>query len=845
MDSDFIDSPVVAEPIESEESPVKYRKNQIVDESSISSQTEDRKKMRKKKSKGTQKKRKVQIDLMVESPMSSFFNKWFKVFKELWIAMKILILSRYTLKSGLLCYMLGLVVAFGIEFFNKSPRYNIFILLVLFASEKFQNFRLKSIRAQVLIALFSLLSIAMDAIYIATISSNYGLYIRLALAIIIITKVFATRKFLQNASGTMRARKYLIRRIRLFSIPWMPPKRLTREIRGRILAIGWIQLVGTIAYLALMISSLTTFQYSVNYFPSFVLISVSLFLILKTVTTAMIYFGIYLDTDTVLNLGYFGCLGCAMQYYKAYVREKKEQFGWPYPYGFNQNRFQAITIAKIIDVGWGIAGWIIIASAKYPNMELNLKLFLFILIFTLLITDIWCSILFMCVHWLLSILKDLKDMDLLEDSDDSELDELQIRTARSPVKVTKKKITDLLSKKHSPKKLKKLIRSENESSYDGKEDDDDNEVDSDDEDDSDEYEDESNSDEENDEINEVYRVSKSAKTSSKQNSQNQTNQMIEQDISSPSNFESPVAKSRIDSDNEESLSKLNTPQKRKHRLPPIQTTTPHKSLPYPGPLHLSQKHSSPLHTKNVPEFPLSPYHIDAKYSIDVPNFESPQKVVTEEPPKLSALLSSRVLQINKLLSFGYYFNDNARNQLIRCDNPTIATMISNDDVKYVGSLADIITSYPNSTKNKQTELVFDLEVSINTETYGKLWDLIPKTAEFTCEVLPKIIDDENNIITDQQFDIVMKHLEKYGFYLVSYKLSNEKTFLKLYVCSVGYYRTIVNEPILCLFEIQLISPINHSTNKNMKFNCICKCTEEGQTQAFVAEFRLKKVFELV
>ena len=153
-----------------------------------------------------------------------------------------------------------------------------------------------------------------------------------------------------------------------------------------------------------------------------------------------IFLGLLADTDLVLSMAYFGCLGFCMKYVKGYIRRKKEEYGgWPLAYAYNKTRFDIVVVLKFADVVWGIVGWLILGSLlgrKLNEMNHELRATVSVIGITLLFTDIWTPILFRSVSWLVKEHRKLERAEALEndDSDDSELDDFGVRTPlTSPV----------------------------------------------------------------------------------------------------------------------------------------------------------------------------------------------------------------------------------------------------------------------------------------------------------------------------------------------------------------------------------------------------------------------------
>lgn len=224
----------------------------------------------------------------------------------------------------------GLCSAVFCECTAHSPKYNTMTLLALLVALEYPAFPAKSVRPQITLAVVVGLSLAIDIFYFAQglVKPALSALFKLLLAVTVVGKGAALYTFLTRARNTLRARKYLIRRVRLFGIPMVEPRRLGRDIRGRFLALGLIQLICSLCYMSYFIVLLTSMGYSDLFVTSRTTgISFSLFLLFKSITSGALFVGLALDTDPVLALAFFGCLGWWMQFVKNYTRKKRIELG--------------------------------------------------------------------------------------------------------------------------------------------------------------------------------------------------------------------------------------------------------------------------------------------------------------------------------------------------------------------------------------------------------------------------------------------------------------------------------------------------------------------------------------
>ena len=354
-------------------------------------------------------------------------------------AMLIDLLKSFSLMNATIGILVSLALeGVGVEGKLRSPRYNVAILLILVVAENFPSFPVNSIRPQFLIFFLTLLSIIYDGFYLkkyySPAESSFGesmKIVRVLLAYVIAAKSLALISFLRHATGMEKIRKYLIRRVRVFGIPYAVHRRIMREVRSRVMALGWLHAFAVVMYTVLFIVSFEYFGYVGFFIGTKYGMSMTGFLLLKIITSALVSVGVAVDCDFILCLAHFGCFGCAMDYVKEYTRKKEIEFGgWPYPFAFNYTRFQVLSLVKFIDFAIGVFGWLnitIIFEPEFLSKNDGVKSFVSIIFVTLTLTDIWCPILFVCVFWLLYVYDDTVQRGDLSDSDDSELDENGVR----------------------------------------------------------------------------------------------------------------------------------------------------------------------------------------------------------------------------------------------------------------------------------------------------------------------------------------------------------------------------------------------------------------------------------
>jgi len=258
--------------------------------------------------------------------------------------------------------------------------------------------------------------------------NRFPLFLTISVFLLIVFKVLLLHVFYRNSPGASRTRKYIDRRMRLFLIPWFQPRRIMRDVRGRMLAIGWLQLVAVMLYLVL---SLVVYFYLDAVTFSLYSKSSSIlpfYLILKS----GVLLGILYDTDLTLCLWYFGCLGCAVNYVRSHINRKRVALdGWPLAFSFSVVRFYILCFFKLLDFLWGVYGWFLVTrvlvGSKFVSIPDAMQVLIIVIGFSLVFSDLWIILLLMGVRWLFKRRRVMKKIGMLEVSDDSEIDEFNLK----------------------------------------------------------------------------------------------------------------------------------------------------------------------------------------------------------------------------------------------------------------------------------------------------------------------------------------------------------------------------------------------------------------------------------
>ena len=132
---------------------------------------------------------------------------WFPLF--IWyLGIRTLMLQTSTWSSGLPFIIIGLILAFLSEVMQGSGRYNVAVLLILLVGMAFRHFPTKSVRPQLIVAVFTSLSFFLDfGLFLSPVSHE----VKAITALIMLAKMLALYQFLWMTDNAVRVRKYFVR----------------------------------------------------------------------------------------------------------------------------------------------------------------------------------------------------------------------------------------------------------------------------------------------------------------------------------------------------------------------------------------------------------------------------------------------------------------------------------------------------------------------------------------------------------------------------------------------------------------------------------------------------------
>jgi hypothetical protein len=349
----------------------------------------------------------------------------------------------------------GLLFSSILEIMGQHFEYNFVLLLTLAAATLFPHFPRNSVRPQLVLSVTTLFSFGLDIFKLSTsptTSTQREIMTFLLLTMLCKLAVFAG--FLHNTQSAPRTRKYLDRRLRLFFPPFRVPHRIMRDIRGRCMALCGIHFFLSFAFGVLLLVLVVQFDYTLLLLSIHGATSIPIFLFVKSISSMCIALGLLYDTDLRLCLWHFGCLAFFTEYLRKYLAEQRlALLGWPLAFSYSGLRMYLLGFVKVLDVLWGGWGWYLLSTDYFEprsHLETNLRVVLSLVVIVLFLSDVWCSVLFASIRWLRKRMKLLQEVNMLEASDDSEIDELELRESLDPfiaARQRKEERRELLRKK--------------------------------------------------------------------------------------------------------------------------------------------------------------------------------------------------------------------------------------------------------------------------------------------------------------------------------------------------------------------------------------------------------------
>jgi hypothetical protein len=352
----------------------------------------------------------------------------------------------------------GLVSAGILEILHAGLQLDLFLMLVLVVAITYPDFPSNSVRAQLILSLYTLGSFGWDLfVLIRRINTKSGRYsqgaiiaIQFFAVILMLCKGHIFWEFLLNVKGSARVRKYMHRRFRLFLFPFEQPKRIMRDIRGRYLALAWLHVISFLMLITLWVVLVFGLDYYVYFLTGFSTKYLSWFLAGKAFTTLLCIFGLWYDIDVCLCLSHFGCCVFTMPAIRRYIRQRRAVLGgYPLAVSFFSFRFQLWQILKSVDILVGIGLWIILVlnAGSQQEVEASMYIYLGSLGFVLIVSDVWSLLIIAGIRWLWSRHKmlqripeslraEIPSAQASVNSDDSELDDFNLRCP-NPIAVEK------------------------------------------------------------------------------------------------------------------------------------------------------------------------------------------------------------------------------------------------------------------------------------------------------------------------------------------------------------------------------------------------------------------------
>lgn len=354
---------------------------------------------------------------------------------------------------------------------NKIVKYNYIIIITLAASIEFKYFPTSTVYPQIFLCLLYGVSLAFDAFFwskiylmsyrdtsditeqnnidatsILIINHSLGSAVLSLFTVFILCKTIVLIRFLKLSNNNNFTRKYLSRRLRILFPPLRVPRRIMRDIRARLLVAFTMEFISSIAFFILIIVYFFNLSYASFHLGNFEMFGVHsggdrpliVYMFLQLFTSMALFIYLLLDVDLVLYFSYFGCCftSSGHDFVKNYIAKKRVKLGgWPLVFAFSSPRLYITISMKIFNIFVGIFGGIIIISnfTKFKSFDDSLRSFFYFITFFTFLSLIWSSIVFYSVHWLWKQYNFYHDLNILDDSDDSEIEELDLRTDINPL----------------------------------------------------------------------------------------------------------------------------------------------------------------------------------------------------------------------------------------------------------------------------------------------------------------------------------------------------------------------------------------------------------------------------
>ena len=340
---------------------------------------------------------------------------------------------------------------------HKYPVYNLPLIMFL---DFFQVYK-ANLDTYLVLTTLIVSSILLDIVYICY--NSIHIFIALSVSIVIVTKIYYIGLYLHDDFMNIKlARKYLTRRLRLFlcytsgsliysraifntysidhslTVATIRDSRIMREVRGKVLAISILQNISLMFYCIELYHCLTTFSKANNRIFSYPYlgIPIPIFLIFKVLFMTALAGLVLWDTKIFLCFNYFGCCFSCNKFIQNYYSKLTKKYGGePYIYAFHRTRYKQMRLIKFVDMCYSLVGWITILyyffnSRIYNPEQTGINVYLILVLMTLVVSDLWIPLLlYRNVNSLLMRYDEVRrEVDL--ESDDSEIEELNIKMDR-------------------------------------------------------------------------------------------------------------------------------------------------------------------------------------------------------------------------------------------------------------------------------------------------------------------------------------------------------------------------------------------------------------------------------
>ncbi|CAM9141602.1 unnamed protein product [Chrysoparadoxa australica] len=211
----------------------------------------------------------------------------------------------------------------------------------------------------------------------------------------LLVKVLAWQSLLATSPQGRKALTLVWRRLKLFLPMWGEPRRLTKDVYNRIVALFWLHIIA--AGFLVGIAGITGFGF--DWAPQFASgqgagASLSVLCLLKFFSLCFVCMALFRNMDVALTLNVFGCLVCAQKWHSTREIRRKKKHGVAYPKVLLEwDYILWCSYLKLFDLCIGLWVWVALGWSWDPVREFserwNVQVLLTVVTCIMFVTDIW------------------------------------------------------------------------------------------------------------------------------------------------------------------------------------------------------------------------------------------------------------------------------------------------------------------------------------------------------------------------------------------------------------------------------------------------------------------------